>query len=297
MSDVFSEFKEHSIAEFFKKNRQMLGFSGKTRSLTTIIHELVTNSLDAAEEARILPEIYVKIDELNKEEGRYKIFVKDNGSGIPEKHLGKAMAMMLAGTKFHRFVQQRGQQGIGAAGVTMYAQLTTGKAVHLVSEYKGIKVECDISIDFKTNVPLIKNLIKEKTELHGLSYEAEISDVKYDKSSYGVFEYLKRTAIANPHTSIVLVEPDGTENLFPRSVEIIPPKPVEVQPHPLGITTSDLIDFAHHDAGNSTIRQFLQNKFSRLSAAKAQELDELCSNIDFKKSPGKLEWAEAEDIV
>ena len=282
--DVFSEFKEHSVAEFFKKNRQMLGFSGKTRSLTTIIHELVTNSLDAAEEARILPEIYVKINELNKDEGRYIIYVKDNGSGIPKKHLGKAMAMMLAGTKFHRFVQQRGQQGIGAAGVTMYAQLTTGKSVHLVSGYKGEQIECDISIDFKTNKPLIKNLKTDKTEWHGLSYEAEVLDVKYDKSTYGVYEYLKRTAIANPHAQITLIEPDGTENLFPRSIEKIPPKPKEVQPHPLGVSTSDLIDFAHHDKVNSTIRQFLQNKFSRLSSAKSQELDELCPEIDFRKS-------------
>ncbi|MEK6777717.1 MAG: hypothetical protein AABY87_12695, partial [bacterium] len=42
---IFSEFKEHSVAEFFKKNQQMLGFSGKTRSLTTIVHEYVTNSV------------------------------------------------------------------------------------------------------------------------------------------------------------------------------------------------------------------------------------------------------------
>ncbi|MCC7552754.1 DNA topoisomerase VI subunit B [Candidatus Micrarchaeota archaeon] len=297
MTDVFSEFKEHSIAEFFKKNRQMLGFSGKTRSLTTIIHELVTNSLDASEEERILPEIHVKIEELDKEEGRYKIYVNDNGSGIPEKHLGKAMAMMLAGTKFHRFVQQRGQQGIGAAGVTMYAQLTTGKEVHLVSGYKGDKLECDISIDFKTNKPIIKNIKKEKTDWHGLSYEAEVSDVKYDKSTYGVYEYLKRTAIANPHTQILLTEPDGTEQLFPRSIDIIPPKPKEVQPHPLGITTSDLIDFAHHDKDNSTLRQFLQSNFSRLSSSKVQELDEICPDIDFKKAPGKLEWRDAEKLV
>ena len=43
------EFKEYSVAEFFKRNRQMLGYSGKVRSLTTIIHEAISNSLDAAE--------------------------------------------------------------------------------------------------------------------------------------------------------------------------------------------------------------------------------------------------------
>ena len=61
------EFKEHSVAEFFKKNRQMLGLYGKVRTLTTAVHEYITNSLDACEEARILPEIEVKIDELGPE--------------------------------------------------------------------------------------------------------------------------------------------------------------------------------------------------------------------------------------
>ena len=44
---IFKQFREHSVAEFFKKNRQMLGFTGKVRSLTMIIHEFVTNGQDA----------------------------------------------------------------------------------------------------------------------------------------------------------------------------------------------------------------------------------------------------------
>ncbi|MFN3910317.1 MAG: ATP-binding protein, partial [Candidatus Anstonellaceae archaeon] len=86
-SQIFKNFKEHSIAEFFRKNKQMLGFSGKVRSLTTIVHEYVTNSLDATEEAQILPEIDLKIEQL--EENTYKVSIKDNGPGIPRKHLGK----------------------------------------------------------------------------------------------------------------------------------------------------------------------------------------------------------------
>ena len=61
----FQEFKEHSVAEFFKKNRQMLGYSGKIKSLTTVVHEYVTNAIDAVEEEEDnLPEVYVKIEEL-----------------------------------------------------------------------------------------------------------------------------------------------------------------------------------------------------------------------------------------
>jgi len=35
-NSIFQEFKEHSISEFFRKNRHMLGYSGKLRSMTTI---------------------------------------------------------------------------------------------------------------------------------------------------------------------------------------------------------------------------------------------------------------------
>lgn len=106
------EFKEHSVAEFFKKNQQMLGLTGKIRTLTTIIHEYTTNSIDAAESANILPEIEIKIQELGNE--YYEITVKDNGPGLTKNTVGKALGQLLAGTKFHRMIQSRGQQGIGA---------------------------------------------------------------------------------------------------------------------------------------------------------------------------------------
>ena len=102
--EIFKEFKEHSIAEFFKKNRQMLGYSGMVRSLVTVVHEYVTNSLDACEEANILPDIAVTLSETG--DNKYKVTVSDNGPGIPKKFVGKALATILAGTKFHRYVQQ-----------------------------------------------------------------------------------------------------------------------------------------------------------------------------------------------
>ncbi|MBI4214567.1 ATP-binding protein, partial [archaeon] len=115
---IFKEFKEHSVAEFFKKNRQMLGYSGPIKSLTTAVHELVTNGLDACEEAGVTPDIYVKLEKLGPDHMRF--IVEDNGPGIPKKFVGKALGTMLAGTKFHRFRQARGQQGIGGAGVVMF---------------------------------------------------------------------------------------------------------------------------------------------------------------------------------
>lgn len=293
---IFSEFREHSVAEFFKKNQQMLGFSGKTRSLTTIVHEYVTNSLDACEEGGILPDITITVTEVDKE--KYTVMAEDNGPGIPEKHLGKALGMMLAGTKFHRYAQQRGQQGIGASGCTMYAQITTGKPVKVVSRYDRKKISCEISIDLKSNSPRISNLVKEDGEFgSGLRVEAEVADVKYDKSSFGVYEYIRRTALANPHLQIVLIDPEKQKSIFPRSSDKIPAKPMIVQPHPLGLTTNDLIDFAHREKEARKISSFLQQRFVRVSAARVDELRTLLPDINFDKNPSELQWPEAEKLI
>ena len=295
---IFTEFKEHSVAEFFKKNQQMLGFSGKTRSLTTIVHEYVTNSLDACEEAGLLPEVTIAITELDKDTGKYRVVAEDNGPGIPEKHIGKALGMMLAGTKFHRYAQQRGQQGIGASGCTMYAQITTGKPVKVVSRYDTKRITCELSIDLKSNSPKIMNAVKEDGNFgNGIRVEAEVGDVKFDKSSFGVYEYIRRTALANPHLSITLIDPEGQKSSFPRSSDSVPEKPMMVQPHPMGLSTNDLIDFAHREKECRRVSSFLQERFARVSAAKVDELRALVPDLDFDKKPSDLQWHEAEKLV
>ncbi|VVB65551.1 Type 2 DNA topoisomerase 6 subunit B [Candidatus Gugararchaeum adminiculabundum] len=291
---IFQKFQEHSVAEFFKKNRQMLGFSGKTRSLTTIVHEYVCNSLDACEEAGILPDITIEIRELSEE--HYSVKSIDNGPGIPKKHIGKALGMMLAGTKFNRYCQQRGQQGIGATGVTMFAQLTTGKPIHFkTGTGKGQIYTGELSIDVRSNNPLITNDIEFSGEFRGLEVEAEFAEVKYDKSSYGVSEYLKRTALANPHAQITFIAPDAESVTFQRSVMEVPKKPQEVLPHPLGIQTGDLVEFAHH-SDQRKITSFLQAAFTRVSPAKIDEL-RLLVGVDLDKNPQEMTWPEAEELV
>ncbi|MEF8915806.1 ATP-binding protein, partial [Natronomonas sp.] len=67
-----------SIAEFFEKNKHMLGFDSEARALVTAVKEAVDNALDACEEAGILPDIYVEIQESGD---YYKLVVEDNGPG------------------------------------------------------------------------------------------------------------------------------------------------------------------------------------------------------------------------
>ena len=85
--------RDISIAEFFEKNRHLLGFDNKRKALLTSVKEAVDNALDACEEAKILPEIKINITEMKNENGNgkevFKIMVEDNGPGIVEKEIPK----------------------------------------------------------------------------------------------------------------------------------------------------------------------------------------------------------------
>ena len=129
--ELAKQQRDISIAEFFEKNRHLLGFDNPRKALLTAIKEGVDNALDACEEARILPEINVEIIQLS--ETRFRIVMEDNGPGIIKKQIPKIFAKLLYGSKFHKLSATRGQQGIGISAAGLYAQLTTGKPVLIKS--------------------------------------------------------------------------------------------------------------------------------------------------------------------
>src|SRR5512139_2905203 len=124
--------REISISEFFTKNRHLLGFDNPQKALLTAVKEAVDNSLDACEEAGILPDLSIEITEVA--ENRFRIRVEDNGPGILRPQIPKIFRKLLYGSKFHRLKQQRGQQGIGISAAGMYGVLTTGKPVTVLSK-------------------------------------------------------------------------------------------------------------------------------------------------------------------
>ena len=294
--DVFKEFKEHSVAEFFKKNRQMLGFSSRVRSLTTAVHEYVANALDACEESSILPDVFIQIDKLGDD--HYLLRVRDNGPGIPPDIVPKVFGKLLAGTKFHRMIPTRGQQGIGAAGVTMFAQMTTGKPVHVkTGRGDGVIWEMDVMIDVKRNEPLIKNRRKYEGDWRGTEIVAEMKEVTYNRSKYSAYEYIRRTAIANPHAQITLVEPDGKKTAWYRTSFEPVSMAKEGRPHPLGITVDDLMTLAHHVTQSRRISSMLKSELEAFGDKSARELERRLGREIVFKNPSELQWHEAEKVV
>jgi len=294
--ELFKDFKAQSISEFFKKNAAMLGYTGKIRSLTTIVHEGITNSLDACEEAGILPDLVVKIDELGNE--HYRVTMEDNASGIPLKFIPQVFGRMLAGSKAHRNMQSRGQQGIGVSGAVMFSQVTTGKPTTVyTSTGKGPIIKASVQLDVKKNLGEIvdKEKITNKWGWRGTIISFECKNVIYNKSRYSPYNYLRMTSISNPHARVTFIEPDGTRILYDRSTKIVPEPPKPIKPHPYGMTPDDLLTMASVSR-RKNLTHFLTNDFVRISTSKAEEIEKL-SGVSGKMSPKRLTWDDAERLV
>jgi len=79
-SDLAKQHRDISVSEFFAKNRHLLGFDNPSKALLTTVKEGVDNSLDACEEAGIIPDIRVSISQIS--ETRFRVIIEDNGPGI-----------------------------------------------------------------------------------------------------------------------------------------------------------------------------------------------------------------------
>jgi DNA topoisomerase-6 subunit B len=291
--------REISVAEFFTKNRHLLGFDNPSKALLTTIKEAVDNSLDACEEAGILPDLHVEVHdlaleaskkdaELTKGEGRFLVVVEDSGPGIVKAQVPKIFGKLLYGSKFHRLKQARGQQGIGISAAAMYGQLTTGKPIRVVSRVgKGKAAHVfDIQIDTRKNEPVVTHdeTLGQWHQEHGTRVELEIV-ANWQQGQRFVNRYVEHTALANPHATIRYTRPvaagqrtvpgaagPGNETLtFPRATTELPKEAAEIKPHPHGVELGALMLMARESKSHD-VRGFLQSAFSRVSAQSANDI-------------------------
>src|SRR3989339_2109429 len=224
-----------SVSEFFSKNRHLLGFDNPRRALLTAVREAVDNSLDACEEAGILPDLTVTLKELS--EDRFSMSVEDNGPGIVKNQIPNIFAKLLYGSKFHSLKMSRGQQGIGISATGMYGLLTTGEPVQIISRTDKSKkaTHYHVQIDTAKNKPQV--VLDEDCEFE-LPTGTQVTitlEGKYQKGKQSVDEYLTQTAMANPHADFIYNAPDGMTYKYPRQTEKLPFMPIEIKPHPYGV--------------------------------------------------------------
>lgn len=233
--------REISVSEFFAKNRHLLGFDNPRKALLTTVKEAVDNSLDACEEAGILPDITVVIEDLQPDRAasvkssKYRVTIVDNGPGIVRKQVEHIFGRLLYGSKFHRLKMSRGQQGIGISAAGMYGLLTTGRpmVIHTRTSPKAKAHHIELAMNTKTNRAEVtvdsetddfppaafRELSPGTRELAaggeflpvsiyatGTSVSVELEG-RYQRGRGSVDEFLELTAIANPHARIVFVPP------------------------------------------------------------------------------------------
>jgi DNA topoisomerase-6 subunit B len=318
--------RDISVSEFFAKNRHLLGFDNPRKALLTTVKEAVDNSLDACEEAGLVPEIWVIIEPTNN--SRYKVSIQDNGPGIVKKQIPLIFGKLLYGSKFHRLRMSRGQQGIGISAAGMYGMLTTGKPVKIISK-TGLKKPAhyfELQIDTKRNHPEIINGKGEGVDIEAgekgheqliaqgidwaTHYPAEEGktphevksgtrvtielEAKYVRGRGSVDEYLEQTAIANPHVTIHYFDPEGNKKSYQRSTTDLPIEPKEIKPHPYGVELGRLLTMLK-DAEYSTITQFLTDSFSRVSPSVASKICET-AKISSRAHPKRIGRQEADSL-
>ncbi|MBL0926919.1 MAG: ATP-binding protein, partial [Phycisphaerales bacterium] len=233
--------RDISVSEFFAKNRHLLGFDNPRKALLTAVKEAVDNSLDACEEAGILPDITVVIEDLQPDRpataksSRYRVTVVDNGPGIVRAQVENVFGRLLFGSKFHRLKMSRGQQGIGISAAGMYGLITTGKPMLIQTRPKASKPahHIELAMNTKTNraevtvdeetddfplrrlrelSPAVRTLSAEGRFLSPSDYPTGTSvtielEGKYQRGRGSVDEFLELTAIANPHAKVTFVRP------------------------------------------------------------------------------------------
>lgn len=294
-AEVMSEKqREISVSEFFTKNRHLLGFDNPRKALLVAVKEAVDNSLDACEEARILPEIRVELKQLR--EDRFQVMVEDNGPGIVKKQVPRIFGKLLYGSKFHKMSQTRGQQGIGISAAAMYGQLTTGKPIKVFSKIgpKHPAYYCELSLNTKKNEPeILKEQDIEWNVDHGTKLELEI-EAKYVKGKQSVDEYIKQTAIANPHLTLVYIDPENQRKDMPRVVNKLPIESKEIKPHPYGIELGLLIKMLK-ESSQTTLQAFLEKEFCRVSATVAHQICETAA-LAVRARPATIAREQAEKL-
>ncbi len=324
--------REISVSEFFLKNRHLLGFDSPRRALLTAVKEAVDNALDACEEAGILPEVAVELEQLAA--ARFRVTVTDNGPGIVRAQIPRIFAKLLYGSKFHRLRMSRGQQGIGISAAGMYGQLTTGQSTTILSRVAKAKQahRLEVQIDTRANKPVVlkDEAVEEwkpafpesggegaagpaaagpRLSEHGTSVSIAM-EAAYARGRASVDEYLQLCAIVNPHAQFhyrvtLLPKPDAAGEAgtagpaaewtsWRRVVEELPRAAVEIAPHPHGVELGRLMQLLK-DSPARTVRAALANDFSRVSDRTALEI---CTRagLDPKASPSRIAHRESEAL-
>ncbi len=179
----------------------------------------------------------------------------------------------------------------------LYANLTTARAAHIISKVEEEEAAhvLDLLIDTQKNQPKVVTedlLLWDRP--HGTRLELVLK-AKYVRGRQSPLEYLRGTAIVNPHARIVLVEPDGTRVTFERATQEMPPVSKETRPHPYGLELGEL-GYLLKGTRRPTLGEFLLKDLEGVSPRASREVFER-SGLRASASPASVQGESQERLL
>src|SRR5947199_3660209 len=166
--------------------------------------------------------------------------------------------------------------------------MTTSKATKITSkvEEEDVAYQVELIVETKKNMP---NKVREDRVIyeraHGTRVEIPLRG-RYGGGKQPIPEYLKATAIVNPHARITYKPPEGESMVLERATEDLPPKTNEIPPHPHGIELGSLMQMMKETKSHK-LSAFLGEEFTRVSSRVAKEIC-VAAGLDAETKPRSL---------
>lgn len=285
---AISEEKYMSIspAEFFYKYREVAGFANPVKAFYQVVKELIDNALDATDMHGILPDVKISIEKADEVQEYYKITVEDNGIGIPPDVVPYAFGKVLFSSKYV-MKQSRGMYGLGVKMVVLYAQMTTGRPVEVITSRENYRMiyYFKLRIDINKNEPVIieRGAWRKTRDWHGTVVSVTIEG-DWSRAKQRILEYLSRTSIITPYANITLITPENEIIHYSRVTNAMPKPPRESKPHPRGIDLEMFKTLINNNGnGEEPVEEFLTSNFQSIGPSTARAILNLAKIDPYKK--------------
>jgi DNA topoisomerase-6 subunit B len=179
----------------------------------------------------------------------------------------------------------------------LYGQITTGKGPTIISKVKRGKAHrFQIQMDSTKNKPVI-TVDEQLPEWHlkqGTRFEISL-EATYQRGLRSVEDYIKQTAVSNPHAKISFLPPNTeVPRIYERAVKEVPDRADEIKPHPYGVELGELMKMLR-TTNSRWLSSFLQEEFCRVGPKVAKEIIKT-AKLSERSYPTRIAREEADSL-
>src|SRR5262249_5117639 len=205
-------FTTSRVLEFFteKELQMQIGYAAPVWPLA-LTKELIDNALDASENAGIAPDITVTVT-------ADAITVRDNGPGLPEATLRRSLDYLVrVSDKAYYVSPTRGQLGNALKCVWAAPFVATGERGRVDVATGGTRYRVEVTLDRIAQAPRLDLDTAAFYVTIGTAIPLPSPQVASSllqppgRDFYNVSTLVRTAALFNPHTTITLTTPAGTE--------------------------------------------------------------------------------------